>query len=86
MTQWVYPGSCYGSSLTIYPEEISHIFKDPSMPPEATHLPSGDIATSLTSEVCSANVKTSWLFLYLKSQIFTVWSFDEVAIILIYSS
>jgi len=29
------------------------------MPPEATHLPSGDIATSLTSEVCSANVKTA---------------------------
>lgn len=80
------PGACYGSSLIILPVSSSQTLTAPSAPLEEIHLPSGEIATSRTASVCPLKVNIAYEFPALVSQILTVESALEVAIILFCSS
>jgi hypothetical protein len=64
----------------ILPVSSSHIFTIPSAPPDATHLPSGEIEQSLTASVCWSKLKMAFVLLARASQILTFVSLLEVMI------
>lgn len=64
----------------ILPVSSSHILTIPSAPPDATHLPSGEIEISLTASVCLSKLKIAFELLARASQILTFVSSLDVMI------
>ena len=64
----------------ILPVSSSHILTIPSAPPDATHLPSGEMLISFTASVCLSKLKMAFELLARASQILTLVSLLEVMI------
>ena len=64
----------------ILPVSSSHTLTIPSAPPDATHLPSGEIEQSFTASVCPLKLKIAFVLLARASQILTLVSLLEVMI------